>query len=186
MIKIILDGEEALDYLKTQGPDTETLVNSLTTATQYIDVLEKQIKNSTEEVPQNLDDPMRHNISGSMNRPAGYKPSTSVLKATAILKELDEEAEKTKAEITEDLIYTAWGVKDWGIKIPIRSSGKQYRKDLYDRLYELAIAANSYNKTKSIEYVYKTFGIGRNLKTFNEKLSNLGFKVESGLLQLGT
>ena len=87
-IEIKLTGFDATDYLDSNGPDVEALKNSLKTAMEYIDVLERAAK--VEEVHTNLDDPKRHNISGSMNQPAQHQAATAkVVRDTAIAKEID-------------------------------------------------------------------------------------------------
>ena len=90
-IEIKLTEDEALAYLETQTPDIATLTTALKTATEYIDALEAQLKSIQADKPAiNNDDPMRHNIAGSMNKPAHHqKPSNRVLRDTEIAQEVE-------------------------------------------------------------------------------------------------
>jgi len=117
MIKVILDGIEAEEYIKTQVPDTSTLAIALQTATEYIDMLEKKLKGYEDQfkpieaddlIHTNLDDPKRHNISGSMGRPAQHQAAEAkIVRDTAI-------AEETKP-MEMGLANTKWTKGELGL-----------------------------------------------------------------------
>lgn len=104
MIEIRLTDTDALEYLKIQSPDTAALAKALETATQYIDVLEKE--KSTISAAINNDDPMRHNIAGNMNKPAHHQQheeivSPRILRDTEIANEVEPVIDRTATRWSE-------------------------------------------------------------------------------------
>ena len=125
MVEIKLTGKDAEEYLKQHTPDTATLAEALKTATQYIDVLEKQRAQQQftpiDELDQpaiNNDDPMKHNIAGDMNKPAGHTPSSRVLRDTEVAKGFSKPQPYNKSSGTR---WLDWELKiiDWTMEQPI-------------------------------------------------------------------
>ncbi len=122
MISITLTDTDAEKYLEQHTPDTSTLATALQTATEYIDMLEKKVKSYEDQfkpieaddlIHTNLDDPKRHNISGSMNLPAQHQAAEAkVVRDTAIAKEtkpMELSTEMTNSKWTkEELAIIYW------------------------------------------------------------------------------
>jgi len=98
MISITLTGDEAIAYIATSNPDIKQMEETIQTATEYITALEDQLKMlgdpkelTLENLYTNIDDPLRHNIGGAMNRPAHHQEEQSnrVLRDSIIAKELE-------------------------------------------------------------------------------------------------
>ena len=177
-IEIKLTGEEAETYLNQHTPDTAALAIALKTATEYIDVLEKEKAqqhftpiDELDTPAVNNDDSGRHNIAGSMNKPdraAEYNqgPSNRIIKDSEIAEEI------TPAKT----LYTRC------FETLIEKSNSSYWTEMELGVIAYAMERPEKELNRKFSEVCRKIGSNRTEAAVRSKLSDMGIYVNSDTL----
>jgi hypothetical protein len=162
MIEIKLTGDDAIKYLAESNPDIKQMEETIRTAQTYIEALENQLAvlgDPKEPIHTNLDDPLRHNIGGSMNRPSEMQEvSARVLRDTEIAKEA---APMLKPQLDMTTKKGNWTDREIGVI-----------------MYAISRPEKELNRKFSV-LVEK---LGRTNNSVRAKLSDLGIRVAKDII----